>query len=294
MPSETTPSTEQWSSLIARAVTDYEPRPQQTAMAQAVADALATQTHLVVEAGTGVGKSFAYLLPAIDRILSHGERIVVSTHTIALQEQLVEKDIPALKSLIDGPLRPVLVKGRSNYIGLRRLMQTSRRQDALFNRRDHLRRLHQIEDWAYHTTDGSLSDLDFQPPPELWQRVRSERNNCMGSKCDFFDKCFYQRARRRAEDANLLIVNHALFFADLALRQHNVSVLPDYDAVIFDEAHNIEAAACDHMGMRAAVRGNTTTSVLTGTLGARARNSSPSRRVRLATERRIRSPHRSR
>ena len=245
----TTPSTDQWPALIARAVPNYEPRPQQAAMAEAVAAALTTQHHLVVEAGTGVGKSFAYLLPAIDRILSNGERIVVSTHTIALQEQLVEKDIPALKSLIAGPLRPILVKGRSNYIGLRRLMQTSRRQDALLSRRDHLRQLHQIEDWAYQTPDGSLSDLDFQPPADLWQRVRSERNNCMGSKCDFFDKCFYQRARRRAEDANLLIVNHALFFADLALRQHNVSVLPDYDAVIFDEAHNIESAACDHMGM---------------------------------------------
>jgi ATP-dependent DNA helicase DinG len=245
----TPPSTDRWSSLIARAVANYEPRPQQIAMAQAVADALANERHLVVEAGTGVGKSFAYLLPAIDRILSSGRRIVVSTHTIALQEQLVEKDIPALTPLIAGPLRPVLVKGRTNYVGLRRLMQTSRRQDTLFSHRGDMRQLHQIEDWAYRTTDGSLSDLSFEPLPDLWQRVRSERNNCMGNKCDFYDKCFYQRARRRAEDANLLIVNHALFFADLALRQRNASVLPDYDAVIFDEAHNVEAAACDHMGM---------------------------------------------
>jgi len=245
---------EQWSSLISRAVPEYEPRPQQIEMARAVGQALASVTHLVVEAGTGVGKSFAYLLPAIEHIVSTGRRIVVSTHTIALQEQLVEKDIPALTSVIQASsqsaLRPVLVKGRQNYIGLRRLMQTSRRQEAIFSGPAQQRQLHRIEDWAYKTHEGSLSDLDFQPLGDLWQRVRSERTNCMGRKCEFFNKCFYQRARRRAENANLLIVNHALFFADLSLRQQGASVLPDYDAVIFDEAHNIESVACDHMGHR--------------------------------------------
>lgn len=238
-----------WQSLIAKALPRAEFRSQQIEMAQAVANAMSSRRHLMVEAGTGVGKSFAYLIPAIDRILSSGERVVVATHTITLQEQLIDKDIPALKNVFDKPFRAVLVKGRNNYIGLRRLMLASKRQQALFGNRLALRQLHQIEDWAYETFDGSLSDLDFQPIAEVWHRVRSESNNCMGQKCEQYEKCFYQRARRKAEQANLLVVNHALFFADLALRRQGVSVLPDYDHVIFDEAHNIESVAGDHMGL---------------------------------------------
>ena len=244
----TTQAADKWSNLIARALPRPEARPQQIEMAQAVADTMADRRHLLVEAGTGVGKSFAYLLPAIDRILSHDERIVVSTHTITLQEQLIEKDIPALRTVFEKPFKAVLVKGRSNYLGLRRLKQASRRQQALFPNQRTLRQLHQIEDWAYETHDGSLSDLDFQPLSEVWQRVRSESNNCMGPRCETYEKCFYQRARRKAQEANLLVVNHALFFADLALRRQGVSVLPDYDHVIFDEAHNIESVAGDYMG----------------------------------------------
>lgn len=245
----TTVSEKKWESLIAKALPHHESRPQQFEMAEAVSSAMANRRHLMVEAGTGVGKSFAYLLPAIDRILSHDERVVIATHTINLQEQLVEKDIPALRSVFDEPFKAVLVKGRNNYIGLRRLMQTSRRQSAIFSNPKALKQLHQVEDWAYDTHDGSLSDIEFQPLPEVWSRVRSESNNCMGSRCEFYDKCFYQRARRQADAAQLLIVNHALFFADLALRRHDVTFLPDYDHVVFDEAHNIESVAGDHMGM---------------------------------------------
>ncbi|MCG8409149.1 MAG: DEAD/DEAH box helicase [Phycisphaerales bacterium] len=243
-------TTENWASLIAGAIPHYERRPQQIAMAEAVAEALRSRDHLLVEAGTGVGKSFAYLLPAIERIVSHPrERIVVATHTIALQEQLVEKDIPALKAVVQGRFNAVLVKGRNNYLGLRRLTQTSRRQQAVFSSDRQLRQLHRIEDWAYETYDGSLSDLNFQPAADVWQKVRSESNNCMGTKCEYYDKCFFQKSRRQAEDANLLIVNHALFFADLALRRRNISALPDYDYVIFDEAQNIESVAGDHFGL---------------------------------------------
>lgn len=174
---------DKWQQLIARALPKAESRPQQIAMAVAVSRAMSSRRHLMVEAGTGVGKSFAYLLPAIDRILSANERVVVATHTITLQEQLIEKDIPALQRVFDKPFKAVLVKGRNNYIGLRRLMQASRRQQAVFSGTFALRQLHRIEDWAYQTTDGSLSDLDFQLIPEVWQRVRSESNNCMGSKC---------------------------------------------------------------------------------------------------------------
>ncbi|MFQ5412709.1 MAG: ATP-dependent DNA helicase, partial [Phycisphaerae bacterium] len=243
------PPADRWAPMIARAIPHFEPRPQQTAMADAVARALRSQKHLVVEAGTGVGKSFAYLLPAIQHILDNRKRIVVATHTIALQEQLVQKDLPALSTAVDGTFKAVLVKGRNNYVALRRLAQTSRRQESIFSAPAQIRQLHRLEDWAYHTTDGSLSDLDFQPAGDLWQRIRSESNNCMGNRCPSFDKCFYQKARREAGEAQLLIVNHALFFSDLALRGRNISILPDYDAVIFDEAHNIESVAGDHMGL---------------------------------------------
>ncbi|RIK67594.1 MAG: helicase [Planctomycetota bacterium] len=236
-------------SVISRALPNFEHRPQQAAMAEAVADALKNHRHLLVEAGTGVGKSFAYLLPAIEHIGRTRRKVVVSTYTIALQEQLIEKDIPALARAVNIPFKAVLVKGRQNYLGLRRLMQTSRRQQAVFSNPRDLDQLHAIEDWAYDTADGSLSDLSFTPLPQLWQRVRSESNNCMGSRCATYDKCFYQQARREAERGDLLVVNHALFFADLALRRKEVTFLPDYDYVIFDEAHNIEDVAGDHFGL---------------------------------------------
>jgi ATP-dependent DNA helicase DinG len=242
----TTPSRE---ALIAKAISNYEHRPQQVAMAEAVAAAFEESSHLLVEAGTGVGKSFAYLLPAIEQILTHGRRIVVATYTIALQEQLIHKDIPALAAAVDGKFKAVLVKGRQNYLGLRRLMQTSRRQQAVLSSPADRRQLHRLEDWAYRTDDGSLADLEFQPTTQLWQRVRSESNNCMGSRCQFYDRCFFQKARRQVEDADLLVVNHALFFADLALRRRNVTFLPDYDYVILDEAHNIESVASSHFGL---------------------------------------------
>ncbi len=246
MTAPTAPSRED---LIARAIPNYEHRPQQVAMAQAVAGAFEDNHHLLVEAGTGVGKSFAYLLPAIEQILTHRRRIVISTYTIALQEQLIHKDIPALAAAVDGKFKAVLVKGRQNYVGLRRLMQTSRRQEAVLSSPADRRQLGRLEDWAYQTDDGSLADLEFQPTTPLWQRVRSESNNCMGARCQFYDRCFYQKARRQVEDADLLVVNHALLFSDLALRRSNVTFLPDYDYVVLDEAHNVESVASSHFGL---------------------------------------------
>jgi len=240
---------DQWAPLIERAARAYEHRPQQVAMAAAVARAFDKSDHLLVEAGTGVGKTFAYLLPAVRRILEHGERVVVSTHTIALQEQLMEIDIPAIKRAFDEDFNAVLVKGRHNYLGIRRLTQTSKRQKSVFSTQRQLKQLHQIEDWAYDTEDGSLSDLSFQPDSDIWTRVRSESNNCMGQRCEFYNQCFYQKARREVDAGQLLIVNHAMFFADLALRRHNAAVLPEYDRVILDEAHNIESVASDHFGI---------------------------------------------
>jgi ATP-dependent DNA helicase DinG len=240
-----------WQSLIARAIPECELRPQQLKMAEAVAAAMAEGKHLIVEAGTGVGKSFAYLLPAIERILTQKQRVVtpkqrvvVSTHTIALQEQLIAKDIPALAKVFDGKFEAVLVKGRLNYLGRRRLRQASRQQNTLFSSPADLEELHRIEDWTYKTEDGSLSDMDVQPSLSVWPRIRSESRNCMGKKCEYYDRCFFQQARKLAHKADLLIVNHALFFSDLALRKKGVKpeslILPDYDCVILDEAQNVE------------------------------------------------------
>ncbi len=228
----------------------YEPRPQQLEMASAVAQALEDKACLLAEAGTGVGKSFAYLVPAIERILNHGEKVVIATHTIALQEQLIHKDIPVLmEAFANDKLRPVLVKGRGNYLSIRRLGLASQRANLLLANEPSRRSLRDIEDWAYQTDDGSLSTLPALERPEVFDHARSDADNCMGRKCPHYEDCFYQSARREAERANLLICNHALFFADLALRAGGASILPDFQHVILDEAHGIEDVASEHFGL---------------------------------------------
>jgi ATP-dependent DNA helicase DinG len=229
----------------------YESRPQQADMAAAVDRALDSGGTLAVEAGTGVGKSFAYLLPAVRRVLEHKERIIISTHTISLQEQLIEKDIPLLRAVLGQEFSAVLVKGRGNYVSLRRLQLASSRQDQLFGDESELRSLHAIEQWAYETTDGSLATLPQLERMAVWDRVQSDSGNCMGRKCPTYRKCHYQAARRRMENADILVVNHALFFSDLALRAAGVGFLPPYDHVILDEAHNVEDVASDHFGISA-------------------------------------------
>ncbi len=232
----------------------YEQRPEQVEMLKGVSKAMHDRAHLIVEAGTGVGKSFGYLLPAIERVVNSPvgkrQRVVISTHTIALQEQIVQKDIPLLQAIIPEEFTAVLVKGRGNYISLRRLEQASGRQKELFAEPEMTRSLHVIEDWAYETDDGSLSTLPKLERPSIWERVQSDSTNCMGKRCPTYEKCFYQKARRRIENADLLICNHALFFSDLALRaESGAGILPPYDHVILDEAHTIEDVAGDHFGM---------------------------------------------
>jgi len=234
----------------------FELRPQQVEMAGAIDEALAARSHLLVEAGTGVGKSFAYLLPALKRVIEHGERVVVATNTIALQEQLLSKDIPLMMDVFaDGssgdepPFRAELVKGRGNYLSIRRLGMASKRQDRLFADAAMRRSLHIIEDWAYETEDGTLSTLPAVERLSVWDKVQSDSGNCMGRRCPSYQQCFYQQARRRAERADLLICNHALFFSDLALRSRDVGFLPAYDHVILDEAHNVEEVAGEHFGV---------------------------------------------
>lgn len=234
---------------MARRLEAFEERPQQMAMAALVEQALADRAHLLVEAGTGVGKSFAYLVPAIRRIVEHGERVVVCTHTISLQEQLIERDVPLLQSII-GDFSAVLVKGRGNYLSLRRLGLASERQERLFPDEEVRHSLHLLQDWARTTRDGTLATIPRLPRNEVWDAARSDADNCLGRRCPTYESCFFQAARRRMENGDLLICNHALFFADLALRVDDVGFLPRYDHVILDEAHTIEDVAAEHFGMR--------------------------------------------
>lgn len=273
---------------IARALgPEYEPREQQLRMAERVAAAMERKETLLVEAGTGVGKSFAYLVPAIQRCLGRGETVVVATNTIALQEQLMERDIPLLRGTIApasggsgrglespppcvvgegvdgegvsgegvggwgwaGELRACLVKGRGNYISVRRLKLASARQDKLLSDAPSRRSLQVIEEWAYDTTDGTLSTLPQIERMGVWDKVQSDSTNCMGRKCPHYEQCFYQSARRTMEKSHLLICNHALFFSDLALRTKGVGFLPQYNHVVLDEAHCVEDVAAEHFGL---------------------------------------------
>jgi len=239
---------------IARRLAHYEHRPEQLAMAEAVAEAMQKQHHLVAEAGTGVGKSFAYLVPAILSVCQPTDpqaapkRLIVSTHTISLQEQLMQKDLPLLRSVIPLEFTAVLVKGRGNYLSLRRMNNAAARAGSLFHQEEEIVELRQIVEWSKKTGDGSLADLSHSPLSQVWDEVQSDSGNCLGRQCPTYKDCFYYRARRRAQNAQVLVVNHALFFSDLGLRQEGVSILPDYDAVIFDEAHTLESVASDHLG----------------------------------------------
>ncbi len=217
---------------IAARLEQYEERPQQLEMARAVTAAIEGRRHLIVEAGTGVGKSFAYLVPAILAATAEPppsdddgdenrprRRIVVSTHTIALQEQLVLKDIPLLKAVMPNEFTAVLVKGRGNYVSLRRLKAAQDRARNLFIDDSEIEQLRELASWAKQSSDGSLADLPFSPLDGVWDEIKSDSGNCMGRNCPTYDTCFYYQARRRASRAQILVVNHALFFSDLALRR---------------------------------------------------------------------------
>lgn len=259
--------------VLARAIGGhYEPRPQQISMAIEVARTFESRAHLLVEAGTGVGKSFAYLVPAMLRAMLRNETVVISTHTIALQEQLIQKDIPllsaALEEAIAGPLRglirtemgidvqeveprpikAVLVKGRGNYVSIRRLALASQRADRLLADAAGRRSLAVIQQWASDTLDGTRSTLPPLERERVWTYVESDSGNCMGRKCRNYDACFYQNARREADAANVLVTNHALFFSDLALRAQEKGFLPDYHQVVLDEAHSVEDVASQYFG----------------------------------------------
>jgi ATP-dependent DNA helicase DinG len=236
----------------------YEDRPGQREMLREVVSRFNEGGVAILEAGTGTGKSLAYLVPAVHWARANGERTVVSTNTINLQEQLARKDLPLVRELV-GDVRWALVKGRGNYISIRRALLAADSQTSLFedDRSDEMARL---LEWMRGTEDGSLSDLTFSPAEDTWDEVRSDPDICLRSKCPHFQECFYQQSRRRAASAELLVVNHHLLFTDLAVRRATQNytqsaVLPAYKHVILDEAHNVEDAATSHLGVEVTRRG---------------------------------------
>jgi len=232
---------------IAAALPGFEARPQQVRMTEAIQHAFVQGRHLAVEAGTGIGKSFAYLIPVIQRIRETGQKAVISTFTITLQEQLAHKDIPFLAGCLGQAFTACLAKGRGNYLCLRRLDFAFRRHQSLFGPSSY--ELDELRQWAEKTTDGSLSDLAFLPSRTTWDKVKSEHGNCRGRKCPRYRECFYRRARKSWDQADLIVANHALLFSDLTLKEEGIGLLPEYQTVVIDEAHNIERVAEEHFGV---------------------------------------------
>jgi ATP-dependent DNA helicase DinG len=246
---------------VAEQLSRYEDRRSQRDMAAHIADGYNDGGVQLLEAGTGVGKSFAYLVPALAWARANGERTIVSTNTINLQEQLVGKDLPLLrKALTTDDYTPTfaLLKGWRNYLCLARMHQAVSGQRTLLEQ-DKLDELISIAEWAGHTADGTLSDLPVSPSPEVWDEVSAEPDLCARLKCPEFDRCFLFRARRRAAEADVVVVNHHLLAADLSVRQaqdnwQDAAVLPPYQRLILDEAHHLEDVAANHLGTQVTSR----------------------------------------
>jgi ATP-dependent DNA helicase DinG len=239
---------------IARTLPGYEVRPQQTRMVNAVAHAFNEDGVAVIEAPTGVGKTMAYLLAAALWAVRNRERVVISTRTINLQEQIVLKDIPALQRCLKETFTACLVKGRGNYLCLRRL-ERALAEATLFEDETIHEQLDHIVEWAEDTKDGSLSDLPFVPVRDLWERVCSESDTCTTGQCPNQKRCFVGRARREIAKADLIVANHHILFSDIAIKSQAgdfaaLSVLPPYHCIIFDEAHSIEDSATEYFGIK--------------------------------------------
>jgi len=232
---------------------DFEFRPQQQELAVAVAEAFLSARPLVAEAGTGVGKSLAYLVPAAKFALETGRKAVISTHTINLQEQLVRKDIPIVRKLLGEELPAVLLKGRQNYLCPNRLKRAREQAADLFTTTES-EELDRINQWAESTRDGTLSGLEFQPSHKVWLQVCSEAHLCTARYCGPRGNCFFQEARKAAADAKIVVVNHTLFFALLNSGEEIEDKVPGFlfphDFVVLDEAHTIEQVAAIQLGLR--------------------------------------------
>ncbi len=231
---------------------NFEFRRQQQEMAAAMARALEEERHLVVEAGTGVGKSLAYLVPATLFALEHHKKAIVSTHTINLQEQLLYKDIPILKKILPVEFEAALMKGRQNYLCPRRLERALQQANELFTGPEQ-NELTRLAEWADTTRDGSLSDLSVEPDPKVWTQVCSEPHICTGKNCGQQSNCFYQQARKRLLSSDVIVINHTLLFMLLgspdAQEERESGYLFPNDFIIFDEAHTVEQVASRQIGI---------------------------------------------
>jgi len=232
----------------------YELRDEQLHMLESVTTSFNDNLISLVEAGTGTGKTLSYLVPAISWALKNEERVVISTNTINLQEQLIDKDIPLLYNAFDDDFNYSLVKGMRNYLCL---LRTETIQEGLFEMADddEVGSIDDILEWAKVTEDGSLSDLSFTPADSVWEKVSAESDSCLRARCPYYSRCFFYKSRREIASSQLLIVNHHLLFSDLAIKSASESsdagILPPFKRVIFDEAHHLNDAATSHFGMRA-------------------------------------------
>ncbi|HYW71808.1 MAG TPA: DEAD/DEAH box helicase, partial [Pyrinomonadaceae bacterium] len=235
--------------LIAKTHPEYEHRPGQIAMAEAVLRAFEEKRHLIVEAGTGTGKTLAYLVPAVAAACGSGARVVISTGTKNLQEQLMDKDIPFLQETLPARFRAALMKGRNNYACLHRIKRAE--SMPFLEGLEQLDQFDEVFRWVTQTETGDRAELSNLPENlPFWRHIDARSDSCLGQKCPDFDPCFITRMRQRAIDADVIVVNHHLFFADLALRNGAYgAVLPDYAAVILDEAHQIEDVASEYFGI---------------------------------------------
>jgi len=240
--------------LVAQSLAGYERRGEQLEMARAVEAAFTDSRHLIVEAGSGVGKSFAYLVPAIGRAAECDQRVVVSTYTIALQEQLINKDLPFLAKVLPVKFSAVLAKGRHNYLCFRRMSLALKNRQRLFSRRRQLDQLEELAAWAMQTRTGSRQDIEFPLAGEIWTKVCGETGLCRMKKCNDYGRCHLQAARQRLQKADMVVVNHAMFFSDLALRASGASLLGNYELVVLDEAHTVEQVVSDHFGRQVTSR----------------------------------------
>src|SRR6478672_6763491 len=234
--------------LLARHHDGYEYRAGQIEMAARVSSAFEHKKHLVVEAGTGTGKTLAYLVPAITQAIENKRRVIISTGTKNLQEQLMEKDIPFLQSILPRKFSAAYMKGRGNYACLYRIHRSG--DQPILDGMDDIDHFRHVVDWVRETKTGDRAELTYLPENlGFWNRINARGDICIGQKCPDYEPFFITRMRARAEGAEIVIVNHHLFFADLAVRGSQFGkVIPDYDAVIFDEAHLIEDVAAEYFG----------------------------------------------
>jgi len=239
--------------IVSKKLQNYEFREGQLKMMENIVEGFNNNKIQIIEAGTGIGKTLAYLIPAVYWSIENEERCIISTNTINLQEQIINKDIPFLKEVLDVNFKAVLIKGRNNYLCLRKVEAEEREMPTLIVSEEK-EELKLLLDWAGGTSTGDKSELTILPKSEIWERVRCEADTCLRVKCPYYQKCFLLKARREAALSNLLIINHHLLFADLHIRSElgqfsDIAVLPPYSRIIIDEAHHIEEVATDYFGI---------------------------------------------